>query len=80
MLGNSVHLTIENLKSLQDINVFFNSSHNASAFGGYDAEYNHIVIAFRGTVDKKNWLSGIYLLKLLKTSNNFSILLTMKLN
>ena len=41
---------------MQEIQVFYNSTHSAQGYCGYDAGNDRIIVAIRGTVDKKNWL------------------------
>ena len=50
-----------------DAEVFYNSSHHAQGYGGYDRTNNRIVFAFRGSVDAENWISNF---DFLKTSYN----------
>ena len=41
---------------MTDIHVFYNASHSAQGFTGFDSLHNRIVVAFRGSSDIKNWV------------------------
>jgi hypothetical protein len=43
---------------MKDVSVFYNSSHSAQGYCGYDAAKNYIVVAFRGSDDIVNWINN----------------------